>query len=46
MGSPQPLFCLFLVFFEQKLQFLQQINVKNLSIQLKVVGLEPTTFRL
>ena len=29
MGQPRPLFCLFLVFFKQKIQFLQQINVKN-----------------
>ena len=45
MGQPRPLFCLFLVFFKQKIQFLQQINVKNvLSIQYLALGFEPMTF--
>ena len=29
MGHPRPLFSLSSVFFKQTLQFLQQINVKN-----------------
>ena len=45
MGQSRPLFRLFSVFFKQKLlQFLQQINVKNvMSIQYTAPGSEPTT---
>ena len=35
--QPRPLFRLFSVFFKQTIQFLFQINVKN------VIGLEPMT---
>ena len=43
MGHPRPLFRLFPSY--QTLQFLQQINVKNvMSIQYMVLGFEPTTF--
>ena len=45
MGHPRPLFRLFSVFFKQTIQFLQQINVKNvMSIQYPAPGFEPTTF--
>ena len=44
MGQTRPLFRLFSVFFKQTIQFLQQINVKNvMSIQYPVPGFEPTT---
>ena len=29
MAHTRPLFCLFLVFFKQTIQFLQQINMEN-----------------
>ena len=45
MGHPRPLFRLFSVFFKQTIQFLQQMNVKNvMSIQYPAPGFEPTTF--
>ena len=46
MGYPRPLYHLFLVFFKQTIQFIQQINVKNVMyIRYPAPGLEPTTFR-
>ena len=46
MGHPRPLSRLFSVFFKQTLlQFLQQINMKKLSIQYTAPGFEPVTFR-
>ena len=46
-SGPSPAyFHLFLVFFKQMLQFLQQCNVKKLSIQYPVLGFEPTTSRI
>ena len=45
MGQTRPLLCLFSSFSNKKLQFLQQIYVKNLlTIQYTVPGFEPTTF--
>ena len=45
IGQTRPLFCLFLVFLKQTIQFLQQINVKNvMSIQYPAPGFEPMTF--
>ena len=45
MGQTRPLFRLFSVFFKQTIQFLQQINVKNvMSIQYPAPGFEPMTF--
>ena len=41
----RPLFCLVSVFFKQTFLFLLQSFVK-ISIQIMVLGLEPTTFRL
>ena len=38
-GHHRHRFCLFLVFFKQTLQFLQQINVKNLH-QVSGVGIQ------
>ena len=46
MGQTRPIFRLFLVFFKQTIQFLQQINVKHvMSFQFPVLGIEPTTLR-
>ena len=43
MGHPRPLFRLFSVFFKQTIQFLQQINVKNVkSIKYLATGFKPT----
>ena len=47
LNGPQsrPLFRLFSVFFKQTIQFLQQMNVKNvMSIQYLAPGFKPTTF--
>ena len=44
MANPAS-FCLFLVFFKQTKHFLQQINVKNFSIQYMAPGFEPTTLQ-
>ena len=45
MGHPWPLFRLSSVPLKQTIQFLQQINVKNvLSIQYPALGFKPTTF--
>ena len=45
MGQTRPIFRLFLVFFKQTIQFLQQMNVKNvMSIQYPAPGFEPMTF--
>ena len=41
MGYPRPLFRLFSV-YSNKLQFLQQINVKNI-LPVYGAGIEPTT---
>ena len=44
MGQLRPLFRLFLIFFKQTIQYLQQINVKNvMTIQDMALGFEPTT---
>ena len=45
-ANPGLFFCLFLV-FSKTIQFLQQINVKNvqISIQYTALGFKPTTFQ-
>ena len=45
MGQPRPLFNLFLVFFQQTIQFLQQINVKKWNVH-PAYGAESRTHSL
>ena len=45
LGQPRPLFLFIFGLFKQTIQFLQQMNVKNvMSIQYLAPGFEPTTF--